>query len=178
MVAWEDLTHADHAAMAAICAEEGFPRQLSPYQDPDRLEQGISTVLRWGGRAAGWLTVHRISFDTVQYSALYLHPNVRGHKLYWALLREAARRRLADPDLQGAIFAIAPGNEVMRGVIDGPMKRHFVQRSELRVSSKALRQEGLLAIDPSRCNDEAPRLKQHDDSGTRSRRIGDGHRDR
>jgi GNAT superfamily N-acetyltransferase len=138
VAAWEDLTDADHAAMAAICAEAGFPRQLSPYQDPDRLEAGISTVLRWEGRAAGWLTVHRISFDTVQYSALYLHPRVRGQKLYWVLLREAARRRLADPDLQGAIFAIAPDNRVMRGVIDGPMRRHFVQRSELRVSRKEL----------------------------------------
>ncbi len=138
VVAWEDLTEADHRAMAAICGEEGFPGRLSPYQDPDRLAGGISTALRWEGEAAGWLTVHRISFDTVQYSSLYLHPRVRGHKLYWALLREAARRRLADPDLQAAIFAFAPDNEVMRRVIDGPMKRHFVQRSELRVSRKDL----------------------------------------
>lgn len=111
---------------------------LTPFQEEPRLEPAVSVGLRWEGEVAGWLIVHRVAFDTVQYSAFFLRPDLRGRGLGLALLREAVRRRLADPAVRFAILAVDARNARMLRLVDGPLRPFLPRRSELRVSRKAL----------------------------------------
>ena len=136
---WEDLTDAERTAIEARQEEDRwYPDVLTPFQEEPRLEPTISVGLRWRGEVAGWMICHRVAFDTLQYSAFFLRPDLRRRGLGWALTREAVRRRLADPDLRHAIFAIDARNQRMREMAEGSLRKYFRGFSELRVSGKPL----------------------------------------
>lgn len=139
---WEALTSAERAAIEARQDEDRwYPEVLTPFQEEPRLEPLVSVGLRWRGEVAGWMICHRVAFDTLQYSAFFLRQDLRGRGLGWALVREAVRRRLADPDLRFAIFAIDARNRRMRGLVEGQFRDYFRGLSELRVSRKPLTEE-------------------------------------
>lgn len=115
-----------------------YPEILTPFQEEPRLEPTISVGLRWRGEVAGWMVCHRVAFDTLQYSAFFLREDLRGRGLGWALLREAVRRRLADPDLRYAILAVDARNNRMLDLVRGRLEPYLARTSELRVSRKRL----------------------------------------
>jgi GNAT superfamily N-acetyltransferase len=136
---WDDLTPDERQAIEARQGEDRwYPDVLTPFQEEPRLEPRVSVGLRWQGEVAGWMICHRVAFDTIQYSAFFLREDLRGRGLGWALVREAVRRRLADPDLRFAIFAIDARNERMRELVEGRLRDYFRGLSELRVSRKSL----------------------------------------
>jgi len=136
---WGELAGAERRAILGRQAEDPwYPEVLTPFQEEPRLEPAVSVGLRWAGEVAGWLVVHRVAFDTVQYSAFFLRPDLRGRGLGRALLREAVRRRLADPAVRYAILAVDARNQGMLRLVDGPLRPFLPRRSELRVSRKAL----------------------------------------
>lgn len=137
--AWEDLTAAERGAIEARQQQDRwYPDVLTPFQEEPRLEPTVSVGLRWQGEVAGWMICHRVAFDTIQYSAFFLREDLRGQGLGWGLTREAVRRRLADPDLRFAIFAIDARNRRMRELAAGSYRDYFRGTSELRVSQKDL----------------------------------------
>ncbi len=136
---WEELGEGEREAILARQREERwYPDILTPFQEAPRLEPTISVGLRWEGKVAGWMICHRVAFDTLQYSAFFVRGDLRGRRLGWALLREAVRRRLADPDLRFAILAVDARNRRMRALVEGPLRGYLAGASELRVSRKAL----------------------------------------
>jgi ribosomal protein S18 acetylase RimI-like enzyme len=136
---WGELAEAERRAVLDRQTDDPwYPEVLTPFQEEPRLEPAVSVGLRWAGEVAGWLIVHRVAFDTVQYSAFFLRPDLRGRGLGRALLREAVRRRLADPALRFAILAVDARNLRMLRLVDGPLRPFLPRRSELRVSRKAL----------------------------------------
>lgn len=68
-----------------------------------------------------------------------LRLDLRGFGLGRALLREAVRRRLADPAVRFAILAVNARNARMLRLPPGPLRPFLPRRSELRVSRKELR---------------------------------------
>jgi GNAT superfamily N-acetyltransferase len=102
-----------------------------------RLEPTISIGLRWRGEVVGWMICHRVAFDTLQYSAFFVREDLRRRGLGWALVHEAVRRRLADPDLRYTIFAVDARNRRMRAFAD-QLRPYLLGTSELRVSRKRL----------------------------------------
>ena len=136
---WEDLGAGEREAILARQHEDRwYPEILTPFQEAPRLEATISVGLRWQGEVAGWMICHRVAFDTLQYSAFFLREDLRGRRLGWALLREAVRRRLADPDLRHAILAVDARNRRMRALVEGRLRPNLAGISELRVSRKLL----------------------------------------
>ena len=136
---WEDLAPAERATIESRQEEDRwYPEVLTPFQEEPRLEPTISVGLRWAREVAGWMICHRVAFDTLQYSAFFLRDDLRGRGLGWALIREAVRRRLADPDLRYAIFAIDARNRRMRELVEGRFREYFARLSELQVSRKEL----------------------------------------
>lgn len=135
---WIELTAEDRRAIEAAGDDAWFPPMLTPFQEEERIEEAISVGLRWQGEVAGWLIVHRVAFDTLQYSAFVLRRDLRGRGLGHALLHEAVRRRLADPAVRHAILAVDARNQPMLRLIEGPLRPFLTRRSELRVSRKAL----------------------------------------
>jgi len=136
---WEELAPAEREdLLASQRGDPWFPAILTPFQDEPRLEPGMSVGLRWNGRVAGWLTMHRVAFDTVQYSTFFLRSDLRRLGLARPIIREVVRRRLADPDVRYGIVAIDPANRRMRDLVDGPLRAHLPERSELRVARRRL----------------------------------------
>lgn len=137
--AWEDLSPAEHEAILERQGDDPwYPEILTPFQDAPRLEPTISVGLRFRGEVAGWMICHRVAFDTLQYSAFYLREDLRGGGLGFALLREAVRRRIADPDLRWAILAVDARNRKVRSWVEERFRPFLAATSELRVSRKGL----------------------------------------
>lgn len=136
---WEALTESEREEiLARQRADPWYPEILTPFQEEPRLEPTISVGLRWRGEVAGWMVCHRVAFDTLQYSALFVRKDLREHGLGWALVREAVRRRLADPDLRYAILAVDARNRPMLAFLEERLRRYLTGTSELRVSRKRL----------------------------------------
>lgn len=137
--AWEELSTAERDRILERQHQDPwFPEILTPFQEEPRLEPTISVGLRWRGEVAGWMICHRVAFDTLQYSAFFVREDLRGRNLGWALLREAVRRRLADPDLRYAILAVDARNHRMLALVRGRFRPYLARTSELRVSRKRL----------------------------------------
>jgi GNAT superfamily N-acetyltransferase len=136
---WDDLPEAERDRILARQREDPwYPEILTPFQEEPRLEPTVSVGLRWRGEVAGWMICHRVAFDTLQYSALFLRDDLRGSGLGRALLRDAVRRRLADPDIRHAILAVDASNTPVRAWLEQAAPRYLAGTSELRVSRKRL----------------------------------------
>lgn len=136
---WDDLPEAERDRILARQREDPwYPEILTPFQEEPRLEPTVSVGLRWRGEVAGWMICHRVAFDTLQYSALFLRDDLRGSGLGRALLRDAVRRRLADPDIRHAILAVDASNTPVRAWLEQAAPRYLAGTSELRVSRQRL----------------------------------------
>lgn len=136
---WRDLSNAEERSILERQEREGwFPQALTPFQAAPRIEQNISVGLRVAGEVAGWMIVHRLSYDTVQYSALFVRHDLRGSGLARALVAEAIRRRLQVPAIRHGVFLVDTRNKPMLRFAEGPLRPLLAQRSELRVSRKKL----------------------------------------
>lgn len=136
---WQELSSAEREGILERQRRDvWFPEVLTPFQEEPRLEPTISVGLRWRGEVAGWMICHRVAFDTLQYSAFFVREDLRERGLGRALLREAVRRRLADPDLRYAILAVDARNRRMVELVRGRLRPFLASTSELRVSRKAL----------------------------------------
>lgn len=137
--AWEELSTAERDRILERQRQDPwFPEILTPFQEEPRLEPAISVGLRWQSEVAGWMICHRVAFDTLQYSAFFVREDLRERGLGWALLREAVRRRLADPDLRHAILAVDARNRRMLDLVRDRLRPYLARTSELRVSRKRL----------------------------------------
>jgi GNAT superfamily N-acetyltransferase len=136
---WEQLSEAEaRAVVERQSRQPWYPEILTPFQDAPRLEPTISVGLRHRGEVAGWMICHRVSHDTLQYSAFHLREDLRGGGLGFALLREAVRRRLADPDVRYTILAVDARNRKVRAWVEERFRPYLASTSELRVSRKTL----------------------------------------
>ncbi|HSL82456.1 MAG TPA: GNAT family N-acetyltransferase, partial [Thermoanaerobaculia bacterium] len=134
---WDELTEAEREWILDRQREDRwYPEVLTPFQEEPRLEPTVSVGLRWRGEVAGWMICHRVAFDTLQYSAFFVREDLRGKGLGAALLRDAVRRRLADPDIRHAIFAVDAANTPVRTWLEQAAPRYLAGISELRVSIK------------------------------------------
>jgi len=74
---WADLTPDE---IAFIRSREGLPDWYAPRANPLREElalvPGLSPVLRHKGEIAGWITVHRLSRDTVRMTDVFVRTDL------------------------------------------------------------------------------------------------------
>lgn len=75
---WSELSEADREF---IRSKEGRPGWFEPRANPFReeriLEPDNSLVLRKDSVIVGWLTVHRTSPDTLRYTDVFIHENLK-----------------------------------------------------------------------------------------------------
>jgi GNAT superfamily N-acetyltransferase len=139
LFSWQALAPEEERAILDRQEREGwFPEALSPFQVAPRLEREISVGLRARGEVAGWMIVHRLAHDTVQYSALFVRDDLRRTGAARALVAEAIRRRLQNPAIRHGVFLVDARNEAMLRFAKGPLRPLLTKVSELRVATKAL----------------------------------------
>ena len=110
---------------------------LTPFQEAPRLEPRVSLGLRQEGEVAGWIIAHRVSHDTLQYSTLFVKPELQRLGVGLALMVEARRRRMAT-DYEFAIFAVDPRNHRMLELVERRLAPLVVGTNQMLVSGKRL----------------------------------------
>ncbi|MEM6782181.1 MAG: GNAT family N-acetyltransferase [Bacteroidota bacterium] len=110
---WATLTDAEHLALAQELGRT-IPTQLSPFQQPDRLDVACSVGARYRGEVVGWMLLHEVGEAGVrQYTTLWVRRDFVRTPLALVLLRTAIERHARhSPDGRG-LFAVEASNRVM-----------------------------------------------------------------
>ena len=138
---WLSLTLDERSALRA---DRGawIPDRLMPLRFEDHNEPSTSLILRKGGRVAGWLLTHVVDRATLDYTNLFVRPEVNrsgSSYLSLALLAEGFRRHEA---LQGrhaqGRFVIHEENVRFVRFVDRRMQAFIRRRTVMRRLSKPL----------------------------------------
>ena len=138
---WLSLTMDERSA---LLADRGgwVPDRLMPLRFEAHHEPSTSLILRKGGRVAGWLLTHVVDRATLDYTNLFVRPQVNrsgSSYLSLALLAEGFRRHEA---LQGrharGRFVIHEENARFVRFVDRRMQAFIHRRTVMRRLSKAL----------------------------------------
>jgi uncharacterized protein (TIGR03032 family) len=108
---WHALTGEERQDIVKRQAETPwYPEMLSPFQEEKRLEPMNSLGLRQKDRVAGWMITHRTLPDTIQYTALFLTPELQqqGVAIHLAV---AAIRRQQDAGIPWLIWMLDSSNQ-------------------------------------------------------------------
>lgn len=140
---WTELRSEEEAAMQRRQREEDggwYPRTLTPFQAEERLEPLNSLGLRRNGEVVGWMITHRTAPDTIQYTSLFLAPELQGQGYGLPLLAEAIRRQVAvAEEIPHGIFQVEVENEPMTRFLNRYLRPYMVSLADLRRSRKRLR---------------------------------------
>lgn len=123
---WGALTAEDRSTIVDREAQPGgwFSASLtseysvSPFINEALLEPNCSVGLRYHGEVIGWMIVHRLNQDTMNFISLFLDPEHRRTSLGIALVVEAVRRcyeiySKTHPNMR-TFWQYSPSNDVMR----------------------------------------------------------------
>lgn len=138
---WTELTDEEREAIQRRQEEEEwYPQALTPFQVEDRLEPINSLGLRHQGRVVGWMITHRTAPDIIQYTSLFLEPELQGQGRALPLLTEAIRRQMAVvEEIPYGIFQVEVENEPMTKFLNHYLRPYLISLTELRRSRKMLR---------------------------------------
>jgi uncharacterized protein (TIGR03032 family) len=138
---WSELTPQEREEIQRRQeAEEWYPRVLTPFQEEERQEPLNSLGLRHQGQVVGWMITHRSAPDTIQYTSLFVQPELQGQGRALPLLVEAIRRQVAVAgDVPYGIFQVEVENEPMTKFLNHYLQPYLTSLAELRRSRKSLR---------------------------------------
>ena len=104
---WSELTQEERESILSRQQQSPwYPDVLSPFKDERIMEPATSIGLRTNGEVIGWHITHRISKDTLRYTATFVRDDLQRYGLGIALIAEAIRRHIAhkDPELKKVTF--------------------------------------------------------------------------
>lgn len=94
---WSELTFEERKVLMRQLEHGEIHPSVSPFQEEDLIEPINSLGLRYKGSVVGWMVTHRITPNTIRYTALYIE---RSHQLQGPaifLLKEAIERQIRSP---------------------------------------------------------------------------------
>ncbi|ABW67559.1 TIGR03032 family protein [Desulfosudis oleivorans] len=142
---WSELTDADRNYIRNRQEKENwFPPVLTPFQEEASLEHANSVGLRRNGQVAGWMITHRTTADTIQYTSLFVEPDLRSKRAVFPLIVEAVTRQI-QAGVPNGIWMIDTQNTAMRKFTERHLKKYLVSMTELRHSVRLLRAEETVA---------------------------------
>ncbi|MGF1532492.1 MAG: TIGR03032 family protein [Bernardetiaceae bacterium] len=140
---WKDLTEADRLYIKRRKAEEDwYPNSLTPFQLEDKMHLPTCVGLRYEGNVVGWVLTHQIAPDTVQYTTLFVSPELQRMGRAIGVLIEAISRQIRNweqgsPERYGA-FQVEVTNDLMRRFVERRMKPYLITYVEERRTIKKL----------------------------------------
>lgn len=95
---WEELTHAEKQKVKSMEKSRVFPYDLSPFrEEPYPVEMLNSLGLHHNGEVVGWMITHRISTDTIRYSAFFILRQWQMQGIAVQMLRESIKLQIQSP---------------------------------------------------------------------------------
>lgn len=138
---WEDLTDEERCNLQARLdpsADRPIPTALNPFQMQSRVEPSCSVGLRHEGRVAGWMITHRLSPDVLQYTCLYVEPEVRGPGVGPRLLAETIRRHAKRTEIPRFIWMVDVDKTRMHRFLDRRLGEVIDDRDKQLLAGKRL----------------------------------------
>ncbi|PEN13909.1 hypothetical protein CRI94_07585 [Longibacter salinarum] len=122
LFSWSDLTTQEKQNLQGRLrpgAERSIPVPLSPFQLDATVDYDCSLGLRHEDRVVGWMITHRLAPEVLQYTCLYVEPDIRGPGVGLSLLAEAMRRQAERTDIPRFIWMIDAENTRMHRFVEG-----------------------------------------------------------
>ena len=116
-----------------------FPAELTPFQEEDRLEIANSLGLRRRGEVVGWLITHRVDPEVIQYSSLFVSPQLQRLGRALPLVVEAIRRQ-RELGIPRAIFQVRADNRAAIRFVQRRMPGTVAAQVSRWIAEKELRQ--------------------------------------
>lgn len=114
-----------------------YPKALSPHFDNPNFEKGNSVGLRFRGDVVGWMINYRVGEHVIEYSSLFVSPELQGLARGVPLMVEAAKRQYA-MGVKFAIFQVQSKNKAMNMFTKKHMGKSVVSETSRYSSYKAL----------------------------------------
>ena len=138
---WRDLTPDERDAIRRRQDSDltgAHPEALDPFQLPDRVEERCSIGVRRDGRIAGWMIVHRLREDVMQYTSLFVQPTVHRHQVASVLLAEAIRRQIHRTDASRGVWMVDLANAPILRFIDRHLRPYVDTEADVLLVGKRL----------------------------------------
>lgn len=104
---WRMLRPEEKESLKKQIYQHRVPAEISPFKEEKLIEPLNSLGLRYRGEVVGWIITHRLSRDTIRYTALYIHHEYLKSLAWIALLANAIRIQCSSP-VHWALFEINP----------------------------------------------------------------------
>jgi len=138
---WRDLASDERDAIRRrqdSSSTDAHPEALDPFQLPDRVEEQCSVGVRRDGQIAGWMVVHRLRDDVMQYTSLFVRPTLHRHQVARVLLAEAIRRQIHRTDATRGVGMVDLANAPILRFIDRHLQAHVDTTADLLLAGKRL----------------------------------------
>lgn len=138
---WRDVTPDERDAIRRRqdgAEAAAHPEALDPFQLPDRVDGQCSVGVRRNGEVAGWMVVHRLGDDLMQYTSLFVRPTVHRHQVARVLLAEAIRRQIHRTNATRGVWMVDLANAPILRFIDRHLRAHVDTATDLLLVGKRL----------------------------------------
>jgi GNAT superfamily N-acetyltransferase len=136
---WSEVTEQEKEKIKTHNQERHwYPEDVSPFQLEHLIEKDVSIALTFHDEIIGWLIIHQITQETLEYTALFVDENHRSFKIGHLLMGEGINRQAAQAKFPKFLFTVKAENKVMVRFIDrnGPVNGMVV--TDVYESSKLL----------------------------------------
>ncbi len=135
---WETLSRNDKQQILDRKKQsDWYPVEHSPLFDEPKFEPATSIGLRLHNEVVGWLITHRGSADVIEYSSLFVSPELQGLGRGIHLIVEAVKRQHAHK-VAHAIFQVQVKNTQMISFVERRMSETIVSKTSRWYSVKLL----------------------------------------
>ncbi len=111
---WSEVTTAEKEQIRNRQAkEQWYPEDVSPFQLEHIIEPLSSVALRHKGDIVGWLVMHQITHETLEYTALFVDDNHRSFKIGHLLMGEGIQRQAKHGEFPKFLFTAKAENKPM-----------------------------------------------------------------
>jgi N-acetylglutamate synthase-like GNAT family acetyltransferase len=136
---WSELTQHDENKIMARQKKEGwYPKEVPPIFDRSIFDHETSVGLRLRGEVVGWMMTHRVNNNIVEYSSLFVSPEIQrlGRGVH---LIVAAISRQQVLGIQYGIFQVVSNNTEMCRFVEKRMKNTIISQTTRRYLDKSLK---------------------------------------
>ncbi|HHP7242940.1 MAG TPA: GNAT family N-acetyltransferase [Cyclobacteriaceae bacterium] len=122
--AWKDVTNEEKKIINSKKEQEAwFTDDVSPFQLSHMIEHNVSIALRYYNEIVGWLVIHQITPETLEYTALFVDDHHRTFKIGHLLMGESINRQAEQKSFPKFLFTVKASNKIMVRFIErnGPV---------------------------------------------------------
>lgn len=134
---WSDLTNTEKQQIITRHQQRNwYPLDQAPIFDSANMEPANSLGLSFQNKIVGWIITHRVHDDIIEYSSLFVSPELRFSRGY-PLIVEAIRRQY-ELGIGRGIFQVQTQNRAMISFVEKRVKPCITYQTARIISKKIM----------------------------------------